>query len=75
MSDQALIDSLPDLVLLVQRDGLVIAHAGGSSVTALKPAEGGGALDCEQLWPEPVAVLVRQLVRKAIAERTTTEMG
>jgi len=75
MSDQALIDSLPDLVLLVQRDGLVIAHAGGSRVTALKPAEGGGALDCEQLWPEPVAVLVRQLVRKAIAERTTTEMG
>ncbi len=75
MSGQALIDSLPDLVLLVRRDGLVIAHAGGSGVTALKPAEGGGALDCEQLWPEPVAVLMKQLVRKAIAERTATEMG
>jgi len=75
MSAQALIDSLPDLVLLVQRDGLVIAHAGGSGVTALKPAEGSGALHCEQLWPEPVAVLLRQLVRKAIADRSTTEMG
>jgi EAL domain-containing protein (putative c-di-GMP-specific phosphodiesterase class I)/GGDEF domain-containing protein len=75
MSAQALIESLPDLVLLVQRDGLVIAHAGGSSVAPLKPAEGGTALRCEQLWPEPVAVLLRQLVRKAIADRTATEMG
>jgi EAL domain-containing protein (putative c-di-GMP-specific phosphodiesterase class I)/GGDEF domain-containing protein len=75
MSAQALIDSLPELVLLVQRDGRVIAHAGGSGVGPLKPAEAGGTVPCEQLWPEPVAVLVRQLVRKAIAERTTTELG
>jgi EAL domain-containing protein (putative c-di-GMP-specific phosphodiesterase class I)/GGDEF domain-containing protein len=75
MSAQALVDSLPDLVLLVQRDGLVVAHAGGSCVTPLKPVGSGAALRCEQLWPEPVALLIRQLVRKAIAERTTTEMG
>ncbi len=75
MSARELIDSLPDLVLLVQRDGLVIAHAGGSGVAPLKPAEGGSALRCDQLWPEPVAALLRQLVRKALADRTTTEMG
>ena len=75
MSAQTLLESLPDLVLLVQRDGRLVGHAGGSGVPALKPPEGGEALDCEQLWPEPVAVLIKQLVRKAIAERTATELG
>jgi predicted signal transduction protein with EAL and GGDEF domain len=64
--------ALPDLIVLMQRTGTVISCAGGGGVGRLKPADPEGRR-LESLWPAPVAELLKQLVRKAIAKRAPTE--
>ncbi len=68
-----LIDSLPDLVLLVQRDGTAVAHAGGRAVTELGCRRAGAAHGFVPSWSRSTAELIRQLARKAIADRTAVE--
>ena len=73
MPKRDLIEALPDLVLLVKRDGTPIAHAGGKAVAELG---GCDAVDRERFvpaWSESTATLVRQLVRNAIADRSPVE--
>jgi EAL domain-containing protein (putative c-di-GMP-specific phosphodiesterase class I)/GGDEF domain-containing protein len=70
---ESLTDELPDLVLLVRRDGVLLAHLGGRSVAALMPS---GELTGQRLatiFPEPVARCIGQSVRRAIAQRTTLD--
>jgi predicted signal transduction protein with EAL and GGDEF domain len=74
MSTDSLLEQLPDLVLLVRRDGLVVAHSGGHGVGDLKPAQDASGKSIESLWPREAAVLLVQLVRKCIAQRTATEL-
>jgi len=74
MSTETLLENLPDLVLLVRRDGIVVAHSGGHGVADLKPVGDSSGRHLEALWPEPSATLVVQLVRKAIAQRMATEV-
>ena len=72
MSSPDLIYALPDLVLLVKRDGTPVAHAGGRAVTELgghDPENRGFA----PTWSESTAALMRQLARKAIAGRAPLE--
>ncbi len=72
MSSPELFEALPDLLLLVQRDGTPVAYAGGRGVSELgAPAKGTGVF--EPTWSESTAVLVRQLARKAIADRAPVE--
>jgi EAL domain-containing protein (putative c-di-GMP-specific phosphodiesterase class I)/GGDEF domain-containing protein len=75
MPADALIERLPDLVVLLRRDGVVVAHSGGLGVADLKPAGDAIGKPIEAVWSDSVAGLVRQLTRKAIALRTTTEAG
>ena len=71
MSNAELFDALPDLLLLVKRDGTPVAHAGGRGVSGL----GCGTRDGQfaPAWSESTAALVRQLARKAIANRAPFE--
>ena len=69
----ALIEALPDLVVLMRRDGGVIAHAGGHGVPDLRPREDTDDGSYQAVWSETTATLLKQLVRKAIAGRTTQE--
>ena len=69
----ALIDHLPDLVVLLRRDGIVVAHSGGHGVGDLKPAADSSGQRIEAVWSDSVAGHISQLTRKAIALRTTTE--
>jgi EAL domain-containing protein (putative c-di-GMP-specific phosphodiesterase class I)/GGDEF domain-containing protein len=71
MSEPDFIDLLPDLVLLVKRDGTPVAHAGGRAVTELGGRAGGG--EFAPAWSRSTATLVRQLARKAIADRAAVE--
>src|SRR6195256_1446842 len=73
MPADALIERLPDLVVLLRRDGVVVAHSGGLGVADLKPAGDAIGKPIEAVWSDSVAGLVRQLTRKAISLRTTTE--
>jgi len=73
MSADALLESLPDLVIALRRDGTLVAHSGGQGVPALRPPAEALGKSLESFWPESVATLVRQLARKAIASRVPVE--
>jgi predicted signal transduction protein with EAL and GGDEF domain len=73
MPADALIQLLPDLVLLMRRDGRVIAHAGGEAVPHLRPASSPSGEGFTVAWSEPTATLIRQLLRRSIANRATVE--
>jgi EAL domain-containing protein (putative c-di-GMP-specific phosphodiesterase class I)/GGDEF domain-containing protein len=73
MPADVLIERLPDLVVLLRRDGILVAHSGGDGVAGLKPAENMIGKPIDSVWSEFVAGLIKQLTRKAIALRTTTE--
>lgn len=72
MYSEALLEALPDLVVLLRRDGLVLAHAGGEALAGLRPAQLASAR-LEEVWPAALAELVKQLARKSIATRASTE--
>ena len=69
---EPLLEALPDLIVLVRREGTVIACAGGGGVGHLKPTAPEGQ-PLESFWPAPIAQLLKQLIRKAIATRAPTE--
>jgi diguanylate cyclase len=73
MPGNTLTEALPDLLVLVRRDGVVLSHGGGHGVPALQPARDVCGEPVEGLWPEPLAALLRQLTRKVIAVRTTAD--
>jgi predicted signal transduction protein with EAL and GGDEF domain len=76
MAADALIDTLPELVVVLRRDGVILSLSAGQGM-ALRPAR-GAAQDCagkplEAVWPESLATLLVQLTRKAIAQRAPVE--
>jgi diguanylate cyclase len=74
MNDRlSLLDALPDLALLLRRDGTLLSFTGGCSVQALRPVSGSEGQSLESFWPSPVAELVKQLARRAIGIRQATE--
>ncbi|MFZ0498878.1 MAG: GGDEF domain-containing protein [Steroidobacteraceae bacterium] len=66
-----MVEALPDLALLVGRDGMVLAHGGGRETVDLRPSAEAVGKPLEASWPAPVAELLRQLTRKSIAQRMT----
>ncbi|HEY8509045.1 MAG TPA: EAL domain-containing protein, partial [Steroidobacteraceae bacterium] len=73
MSGDLLIGALPDLVILLRRDGTVLAQGGGVSVGQLRPAGSFTGQRITELFSEPVASLLQQLTRSAIAKRGGVE--
>ena len=73
MSLDTLIDSLPDLVVLVRRDGIILDCGGGHGLSSLKLTRESVGKRVADLWPEAVAQLIAQLARGAIAARASTE--
>src|ERR1700690_1425105 len=69
----SLFEHLPDLIVLARRDGVVLGHTGGHGLPALQLGTSASGQRFEALWPEPVAGLLRQLTRKAIARRDCVE--
>jgi EAL domain-containing protein (putative c-di-GMP-specific phosphodiesterase class I)/GGDEF domain-containing protein len=73
MSAGALIEGLPDLVVLIRRDGVVLECTGGHAVPALRPATAGAGEPLEALWPAALTTLVQLLTRRALAQRQMAE--
>ncbi len=66
-------DVLPDLVVLVKRDGVILSHMGGRGVAALAlPREAVGQR-LDRVWAEDIAACIKQGVRRALAQRTTLD--
>src|ERR1700750_2882472 len=72
MSD-SLIHALPDLVIGVRRDGVILAVNAGHGVGDLKPAGDSIGKQLAEIWAESVGDLGKQLTRKAIPTRDTAE--
>jgi EAL domain-containing protein (putative c-di-GMP-specific phosphodiesterase class I)/GGDEF domain-containing protein len=73
MKHVALIDALPDLVVLVRRDGTLLSHIGGTTLRALCPQHGSEGKPLDSVWPAPVAELIKQVTRRSIANRAPIE--
>jgi EAL domain-containing protein (putative c-di-GMP-specific phosphodiesterase class I)/GGDEF domain-containing protein len=73
MPQDTLIDALPDLVVLVRRDGVILAYGGGQALPSLRPDEQSIGQKCEVLWPEHVAEVIKRLMLAAIASRASSE--
>lgn len=73
MSDESLLGGLPDLVIALRRDGTLLAAQAGQGVGDLKPAPGSVGRNISEIWPQNVADLLRQLARKAISSRATSD--
>jgi predicted signal transduction protein with EAL and GGDEF domain len=69
----ALIDALPDLVVLVRRDGILLTYAGGHGLPGLKPDAQSIGENYQTVWPQPVADLIKRLTLKAIGFRAATD--
>ena len=72
-ADPSLIDSLPDLVLSLGRDGTILGHGGGRSLPALAPRGQWIGQRLDAVWPSDLAQALMQLVRKAISSRATLD--
>ena len=71
----SLIDALPDLAMLVRRDGIILSHLGGCAVAPIRPPTDAAGKRLGSVWPEPLAAVILRLVRRAIAQRTTMEIS
>ena len=72
MATKDLLEALPDLILLLQRDGTVLGSYGGRGAPELKPTADPVGRQLESAWPAPLATLIRQLTLEAIAGRRVT---
>ena len=73
MTSDSLIRALPDLVVCVRRDGVILALNGGDAVGELKRAAQSVGKSVSDIWPKAMAELLKQLTRKAISTRSTAE--
>jgi len=69
----SLIDSLPDLVVLLRRDGAILGHGGGCGLSTLRLNGESVGKRLESEWPDAVAGVVMRLSRRAIALRSSAE--
>jgi EAL domain-containing protein (putative c-di-GMP-specific phosphodiesterase class I)/GGDEF domain-containing protein len=68
--DNDIARSLPDLALIVRRDGVILSCVGGNAVRGLASAEQevtGQSIDV--LWPESISAHVLQTVRRILKTR------
>ncbi len=73
MSADALIEGLPDLVVLLRRDGLVLECGGGHGVPGLRCRASPAGKRLEDLWPPAVAEFLKRLMRRSLALRATAQ--
>ena len=73
MSGDTLTEALPDLVIIVGRDGLIERHAGGRGFF---PQPSPGTLKgrrLEEVWSETAAQSLRVMLRRALSTRAAVE--
>jgi EAL domain-containing protein (putative c-di-GMP-specific phosphodiesterase class I)/GGDEF domain-containing protein len=72
--DSDIAKSLPDLALIVRRDGIVLSCVGGQAVRRLEASEEEiPGRNIDTLWPESIATHVLQTVRRILKTRKTAQ--
>jgi predicted signal transduction protein with EAL and GGDEF domain len=73
MQEPDFLHSLPELILLVRRDGSLLEATGGRGVPALLALGNWEGDEFHALWPQRVSELIAQLARRAISDRGTVD--
>jgi EAL domain-containing protein (putative c-di-GMP-specific phosphodiesterase class I)/GGDEF domain-containing protein len=67
---EALARSLPDLAMIVRRDGVILSCVGGNAVRGLNPGDAElPGRSVQDLWPESIAAHVLQTTRRILKTR------
>lgn len=74
MTSSQLSTLLPELAILLRRDGVVLEHLGGEAVRQLRLTEADAGKTLRGLWGEESAATVMQAVRRAIADRSSADV-
>ena len=61
--------SLPDLALIVRRDGVILSCVGGNAVRGLDSEQEIPGSNVAALWPESISTHVPQTVRRILKTR------
>jgi diguanylate cyclase len=67
--NDVLLQSLPDLVLMVRRDGAIVARCGGGDIEVTRGRDDLEGASLHDLWPSDIADHLLNLVRKALKAR------
>jgi predicted signal transduction protein with EAL and GGDEF domain len=73
MSDDSLIQAMPDVVAFVRSDGLITHHLGGRQVSFVHGSGSLAGRRLEEVFQPHVAALLARLVRRALAGRASCE--
>ena len=65
--------SLPDLALIVRRDGVILSCVGGNAVRGLDNEQEIPGSNVAALWPESIATHVLQTVRRILKTRKSAQ--
>ena len=68
--NDALLHALPDLALLVRRDGVIAAKCGGGDIEVTRERGSLEGASLRDVWPDDIAEHLLNLVRKALKGRT-----
>jgi predicted signal transduction protein with EAL and GGDEF domain len=75
MSDDSLIQAMPDFVAFLRRDGVVQRHLGGRCLGIRLRGEELTGRRPEEIWDENVGVQIRHAVRRSLATRGNESLG
>ncbi len=64
---------MPDLVAFVGRDGIISKHLGGRQVLSVANLTELTGRRLDEVWPQPIAKLLLQMVRRALSDRVPVE--
>src|SRR4051812_19519874 len=71
--DSDIAKSLPDLALIVRRDGIILSCVGGHAVRGVTTEEELPGRSIGTLWPESIASHVLQIVRRILKTRKSAQ--
>ncbi|MEZ5458319.1 MAG: EAL domain-containing protein [Steroidobacteraceae bacterium] len=75
MSDDSLIEAMPDFVAFLGRDGVVLRHLGGRHLGIRSADQPLAGRRPEEIWDDETGARIRQLVRRALASRGSESLN
>ena len=75
MSDDSLIEAMPDFVAFLRRDGVVLRHLGGRRLSGRLRDEPVAGRKPEEIWDDAVAQQLKLTIRRALANRSAETLG
>ncbi len=73
MTATSLLDALPDLIVLLHCDGMILRFYGGRGAAGLRPPTDGVGKSVHAIWPKFVSRLFKRLTHEAMVRRAPAQ--